>query len=321
MMADRSAHLLKSNEGRWIGWLGHPIRYLATEAETDKRYCVSTAPVQTGGGAPPHRHDFGEGFFVLEGEVEFTAGNRSVRLTKGEFIHIAGRTTHFPKALVDSKLLTIAAPTGFDQFQLSAGEELSGEAAAPTKTDQQILSDIRAIAGKYGIDMNPPPDAFQSEPKIHLAQVGDGDIIDAVGDRYRFLVESEQTGGTYAMWHATISPGGGPPLHTHSREEEAFYVLEGEIQFEADGNEFLGEPGSFVNLPSGSRHRFRNQTDRDAEVLILVAPAGLEKMFRRTGSPVTNASSPITAPDTEDKQRLVQIAPEYGIELHLPNHE
>lgn len=315
-MTVRPAHFLHPKQGRWLGWLGHPVRYLATKRETGGRYCISAAPVQTGGGAPPHRHDFGEGFYVLEGQVEFTAGNQSAVLSKGEFIHIAGGTAHFPRALIDSQLLTIAAPTGFDQFQMTAGEELASESSPLTKTDDQILTDIHAIAGNFGIDMNPPPEALQAKPQIHVARLDDGDIVNAVGDRYRFLVESAETGGTYAMWHATISPGGGPPLHTHSREDEAFYILNGEIQFEANGNKWIGTPGSFVNLPSGSRHRFGNQTDQDAEVLILVAPAGLEAMLRETGTLLTDITRPIRAAGADEKKRLVEIAPAYGIELH-----
>ncbi|MEM6365727.1 MAG: cupin domain-containing protein [Planctomycetota bacterium] len=314
-MTERPTQLLGPTQGRWLGWLGHPVRYLATKAETGGRYCISTAPVHAGGGAPPHRHDFGEGFYVLDGRVEFTAGSQRVVLSKGEFIHITGGTVHFRRALVDSQLLTIAAPTGFDQFQIEAGEELAEEASPLNKTVDQILNDVHAIAREYGIDMNPPPDASKADPQIHVARLDDGDIVDAVGDRYRFLAESEQTGGTYAICGATISPGGGPPLHTHSLEDEAFYVLNGEIRFEADGKEFVGKPGAFVNLPSGSRHRFSNQSHRAAEVLILVAPAGLEAMFRKTGQLVTDITRTINSSQDDEKKQLVEIAPMCGVEL------
>src|SRR5690349_1403525 len=49
-----------------------------------------------------------------------------------------------------------------------------------------------------------------------------GDLIDVVGDRYRFLATRESTAGTYAIWEATVPPGGGPPPHLHTREEEGF---------------------------------------------------------------------------------------------------
>src|SRR5262249_32876090 len=60
---------------------------------------------------------------------------------------------------------------------------------------------------------------------------GEGRTIAVVGDVYRFLATGEDTDGKYALWEAFVPPGGGPPPHVHSREEEGFYVLEGEITF------------------------------------------------------------------------------------------
>ena len=48
---------------------------------------------------------------------------------------------------------------------------------------------------------------------------------------YRFLATGEDTNGNYAIWEAIVPPGHGPPSHVHSREEEGFYILEGEITF------------------------------------------------------------------------------------------
>jgi quercetin dioxygenase-like cupin family protein len=318
MTEQRQPTVFHSEDGIWVWWLGHLLRYLATESETAGQYCVSVGLTKKGGKAPPHSHDFDEGFYLLSGEVEFFAGNTSVVLREGDFINISAGVAHYPHILSETaELMTIAAPTGFDQFQLEAGERLSDKSSQPTKSFKQVLSDIKTFAHKYNIDINPPEDAFSVEPSINVTRCDEGEIVDAVGDRYRFLVEGEQTNGTYALWHATITPGGGPPLHTHSREDEAFYVLSGELQFESDSNSFVGKPGTFVNRPSGSKHRFSNQSDTPAEVLILVAPAGLEKMFRRTGTEIADANLPITAPSNEEKQRLAEIAPEYGIELHL----
>ncbi len=49
--------------------------------------------------------------------------------------------------------------------------------------------------------------------------------------------------GQYALWEAIVPPGGGPPPHTHSREEEGFYVLEGEITFYVEGQPFVATAG------------------------------------------------------------------------------
>ena len=74
-----------------------------------------------------------------------------------------------------------------------------------------------------------------------------GRTIAVVGDVYRFLVIGEDTNGRYAMWEAIVPPGGGPPPHVHSREEEGFYVLEGEITFTVNGEKVVATAGTFAN--------------------------------------------------------------------------
>lgn len=53
-----------------------------------------------------------------------------------------------------------------------------------------------------------------------------GRTLAVLGDVYRFLATGEDTGGKYALWETIVPPGGGPPLHVLSQEEEGFYVLE-----------------------------------------------------------------------------------------------
>ena len=144
---------------------------------------------------------------------------------------------------------------------------------------------------------------------------GEGPLIDVVGDRYRFLAVGEQTGGRYALWHATVMPGGGPPPHVHEREVEAFYVLKGEITFTAGGNRVVAGPGTGAEMPIGVPHAFKNESGEVAEMLILVAPAGIEEMFRRTGVIVTDPTTPIRTPSHEEIERLIKVAPEYGIRI------
>ncbi|MEM9586684.1 MAG: cupin domain-containing protein [Planctomycetota bacterium] len=307
------------DQGVYCAWLGHTIRYLALGSETGEAYCLSVTEVDQKGGAPPHRHDFVEAFYVIRGTCEFQAGNQTASLSSGEMISIGSGTAHRPMVTSPdgAELLTLAFPAGFDQFQLQAGQPLEDPSQVPTKSVSEIRESIDHIAADFSIDMHPPDSAFQVEPQIHICRATEGDVVDAVGDRYRFLVEGEQSDGRFAIWHTTISPGGGPPPHVHRNEEEAFFVLDGELIFESEGESFTGGPRTFVNLPRGSKHRFSNQSDQPAQVLILVAPSGLEKMFRRTGRLIEDTSQPIAPTDHEEIARLIQIAPEYGVELYL----
>ena len=145
-----------------------------------------------------------------------------------------------------------------------------------------------------------------------------GRTIAVVGDVYRFLATGEDTNGKYALFEALVPPGGGPPPHVHSREEEGFYVLEGEITFTGNGERVVATAGMFANIPVGTPHAFKNESDKPARMLISVAPAGLEKMFMEVGVPLSEGATTALPPTKEEIEKLLTIAPSYGIEIRLP---
>jgi mannose-6-phosphate isomerase-like protein (cupin superfamily) len=146
----------------------------------------------------------------------------------------------------------------------------------------------------------------------------EGRTIGVVGDVYRFLATGDDTNGRYALWEAIVPPGGGPPPHIHSREEEGFFVLEGEISITIDGKHVVAKPGMYANLPVGSLHSFTNTTDKPAKMLILIAPAGLEQMFFEVGQPLPTGTttSPPAAP--AEIEKLLAVAANYGVEIRAP---
>ena len=154
------------------------------------------------------------------------------------------------------------------------------------------------------------------KPIIRSSQ--QGRTVSLVGDVYRFLATGEDTNGKYAMWEAIVPPGGGPPPHVHSREEEGFYILEGEITFEIGGERLVATPGTFANMPVGTPHSFKNESDRPARMLISVAPAGLEGMFFEFGVPLAEGVTTASPPTMEEIEKLLAIAHKYGIEIRLP---
>jgi len=147
-----------------------------------------------------------------------------------------------------------------------------------------------------------------------------GRTIAVVGDVYRFLATGDDTNGKYAVLEALVPPGGGPPPHVHSREEEGFYILEGEITFTVDGEKVVAKAGMFANMPVGTPHSFRNESDQPARMLISVAPAGLEQMFFEVGVPLAEGATTALPPTKDEIEKLLAIAPKYGIEIRLPQH-
>lgn len=151
-----------------------------------------------------------------------------------------------------------------------------------------------------------------------LTKSDEGRTLAVVGDVYRFLATATETDGKYAMWEAIVPPGGGPPPHVHSREEESFYILQGEITFQIGKERVVASAGMFANMPVGLPHAFKNESNQPAKMLISVAPAGLEDMFFEFGVPLPPGSTAALPPSKEEIEKLLTIAPRYGIEVLLP---
>src|SRR5262249_35998111 len=137
------------------------------------------------------------------------------------------------------------------------------------------------------------------------------------GDVYRFLATGEDTCGKYALFEATATPGGGPPPHVHSREEEGFYILEGEITFQIGDHRLVASAGTFANMPVGTLHLFKNESGKPAKMLISVASAGVEKMFFEVGVELPEGATTALPPTREEIEKLLAVAPRYGIEIRL----
>jgi quercetin dioxygenase-like cupin family protein len=153
-----------------------------------------------------------------------------------------------------------------------------------------------------------------------IRKPAEGRTVAVVGDLYRFLATGEDTNGQYALWEAIVPPGGGPPPHVHSREEEGFYILEGEITFTMGDQRLVASAGTFANMPVGTPHAFKNESGTVARMLISVAPAGLEKMFFEFGVPLAEGAMTALPPTQAEIEKLLAVAPKYGIEIRLPGH-
>jgi len=133
------------------------------------------------------------------------------------------------------------------------------------------------------------------------------------GDRYTFLVTGEESGGAYFAMEALVPSGGGPPPHIHTREDETFYLIEGQIEFLLGDRKILAGPGDFVNVPRGSVHCFQNVGAKTARLVLTFTPAGIEKYFEETLEPAPEGV--LQPPDNvkEVAARFVEAAPRYGI--------
>jgi len=158
----------------------------------------------------------------------------------------------------------------------------------------------------------------------YITTVGaqEGPSLSVVGDTYRIIIGSEQTNGAYALVDMLIPPQGGPPPHSHANFQEAFYIIDGQIEVITKEIKHSATKGSYVNIPfNGPVHKFANKTDKTAHMLCLITPAGMEKMFEEVGKPVApNTFLPPTQMTPEEQKRIQNIAQKYGQKLYPPDY-
>lgn len=137
----------------------------------------------------------------------------------------------------------------------------------------------------------------------------------AGGGIYHVVATAAETGNTIYAFEATEPDGGGPPLHVHTREEEFFLVLEGEVSFYIGGRVTTLGPGGSAFVPRGVPHCFKNRSGRQAKLLVLFTPAGIEGFFEY-GAPLPGGAAP-----SNDVllRRLDELAPEFGLQVLGPS--
>ena len=150
---------------------------------------------------------------------------------------------------------------------------------------------------------------------IHVAP-DDGKMLWVVGELITLETVASDTGGAFALIEEVTPPQGGPPPHMHTREDETFYVLEGEVEFVVEGHTLSATAGSVVYGPRGIPHTFRNVDTTPSRMAVFITPGGFEGMFEEFGEQVTNPSSPPEGPP--DIERLVELNQKYGVEIMPP---
>ena len=138
------------------------------------------------------------------------------------------------------------------------------------------------------------------------------------GSLMTFLATGEDTHGQFGLIESVGRRGSDAPPHIHHREDEIFYVLEGEVVFSIGDRTIKGTPGTMIFLPRDVRHSFTIESEQ-YRMLILVTPAGFEAWFREFGVPAPAMTlPPANEPAYGEVQRMLEAAPRYGLEFVLP---
>src|ERR1044071_6967826 len=127
--------------------------------------------------------------------------------------------------------------------------------------------------------------------KAIIRRPGEGRYIKLAGHPMAFLITGTDTRHT-SMFEWTIPAGFSTGLHVHRVQEETFYVLEGECEWQVGEERIRAKPGTFLFLPPGVPHNIINATDAPARVLMTVSPPGHEHYFEELAKLVSSGSRP-----------------------------
>jgi quercetin dioxygenase-like cupin family protein len=137
-----------------------------------------------------------------------------------------------------------------------------------------------------------------------MVRAGERPAMDVLGMPLRFLCEAKETGGSWSLFEEEVPLGMGPPPHRHDWDE-AYYILDGEVEFQIDGQSVTSKSGDFNYLPRNTVHGFKGASVKSARVLIFASPAHGSEFFRELSSSIKSL------PD--DASRIPEIGKRHGI--------
>jgi mannose-6-phosphate isomerase-like protein (cupin superfamily) len=127
----------------------------------------------------------------------------------------------------------------------------------------------------------------------------------------RVLLDAHDTGGALALVEARIEPGQGAPCHTHSREDEVFFVQSGRFEITVEARSFELGPGGFLLAPRDIPHSFENVGDEAGTFHCWMVGAGFEEIFRAEERAIAEERAPF--------DELRQMAEQMGVQMSAPS--
>ena len=129
-------------------------------------------------------------------------------------------------------------------------------------------------------------------------------------------VRSEETDGHFGMVEFIGPSGDQPPPHVHHKQDEGFYVIEGEVTLFFPDSEIVLGPGDFMRAPRGVPHTYRVTSEQSARWLVMSIPGGFERFVEEYGEPTTDLALPEHTPP--DIERIRVLGEKQGIDLLGP---
>jgi len=140
------------------------------------------------------------------------------------------------------------------------------------------------------------------------------------GKRYYFDVglgsvclSGADTGGAFCLLEISLAPGMAVPRHTHTREDESYYVLSGELEVIVEDKVFVLRGGDSLIAPRDIPHQIRNSGSTENHYLLIFSPSGFEEFIMATGVPAPDNADAPTEPPAVAVRNVHELAASYGI--------
>jgi quercetin dioxygenase-like cupin family protein len=310
---------------------GETVKVLVGGLQTEDRLSMSEISVFPGIGPLPHMHPVDELFYVLDGDIEFFG------MVDGRWTSIlahAGATLYIPPDVPHcfkgsgktlARALVLMGPSRLDGFFLQVTEVTRKEDALARARALQLNPPDRsrylALLEQYAIRPYDPSTPWKGA-SVDFRLPGESPNYVMLNDHAEFILRPTALSQTGVLKTVTL-PGGGVPLHSHNFGE-FFYVLDGEVTFEAQiggaRKTMLARPGQGVYVPDNAPHSYGNRGDKPTTMLVVTLGergGDIEQIFREVGRPAKGAAELLERggmqPDAETIAKLFESAARAGM--------
>ena len=126
-------------------------------------------------------------------------------------------------------------------------------------------------------------------------------------------LSGKDTGGAYCLLEVSLAPGMGVPRHIHTREDEVYFILAGELEVTVGEKTFVLRPGDTLLAPRDIPHELRNSGNNTNQYLLVFSPSGFEEFMMATAVPAPDNAVAPTQPPAVTVQNVHKLATDYGI--------
>ncbi len=307
-MNSRRKPYMLTNQNSTAFWLIDNLWMpLATAHHTQDKFSLMEQVCGTGiGGPQTHMHPTDEGMYVLEGHITFQVAGQELKAGPGTFASIPRLIEHsFTIDEPGTRLLNFYTPGGFEMFIISLAVPAAERRAPEPGTTpmparwmaMEASREFGQLAGQTMPVADPPTDenrvtkASERNPiRPYGVELERAPGYWVEGSLITLLATKEQTGGSYSLLHQRSPADAGPALHAHE-QDEAIYLLSGELALVAGEECFPAQAGSFIYVPAGTVHTFR-VSSAEAQLLNWYLPGGFEQAVVEQGTPASDRGLP-----------------------------